>query len=423
MPTEKPRSNRLVTLRPGEGRPFALSALHAFLLLAAYYVVRPLRDEISSEDAGSVHLLWTATFVATLIAVWIYSWTASRLRRGVFVPLAYRAFGAALVALAVALLVSPAERSPWLERAFYLWASVFPVFTVSVLWSLLADLWSSEAAKRLYGLISVGASFGALGGAWLTRHLIGRLEPGHLMLVAVLLLELAARCARALDRGGARRSGEPAPFGGGFASGLRTILRSRYLLGIAAFLTLHSSVGSFFNLQLYRYLQEAIADRAERTQLLATLDIWVTSLELGMQALVFHRLVGRAGLGASLLAMPLFSFAGLVAFGLAPTLGMLVVLQVLRRASNFGLTKPAREALFTVVPREPKYKAKAFIDTVVYRGSDSAFAWGTEGIERLGLTLASVSWIAAPFGAAWVLLAIGLGRAAERRAAAGAEPA
>jgi AAA family ATP:ADP antiporter len=367
--------------------------------------------------------------VATLLATTLYSWAASRWRRGVFIPLAYRCFELSLLALCVSLLQSdPAQRSVWLERTFYVWASVFPVFTVSVCWSLMADLFDSEQAKRLFGFIAVGGSLGALAGSRLTGLLAGHVEPAHVMLLAIALLELATQCARRLDRFQARPAaqqagdGAQAPLGGAVFSGLAVLLRSRYLLGIALFLVLHSTVGTFLNLQQYKYLQEALPDRAERTALLASMDSWVVGIELVMQCTLFHRMVGRLGLISTLIVMPLASLAGFVALGAVPTLGMLVVIQVLRRAANFGLTKPAREALFTVVSREDKYKAKAFIDTVVYRGMDMGVSWALEGVV---LGLATLALIGAPLAGAWTALAVWLGLRSERlaRAPAAAPPA
>jgi AAA family ATP:ADP antiporter len=422
---------RLVGVRPGEGALLLLSAAYFFLILAAYYALRPLREAIGAEDRDHLNWLWTGTFVAVLAAVPAYSAVARRRRRGALLPLVYRFFALNLFAFwGAMLLFEPAARI-WVDRGFYVWTSVFNLLAVSMLWSLMADVFQSGQAKRLFGIVAAGGTLGGILGSGLSLFLVRAVEPAHLLLVSLVLLEGAARCVLALDRrvSSAARAGSGAvdpdqtrisaqPIGGGVWTGIATVFRSPYLLGISAYLLLFTTTSSFLYFEQAHVVGRAITDPAERAALFSGIDLAVNVLALFGQLFLAGRAMRRLGVALTLAALPALTGAGFLALGALQTLAVLVVFQVARRAGNFVLAKPAREVLFTVVGREEKYKSKAFVDTVVYRGGDLASAWVFDGLlPRLGL--AGIALLAAPVSGAWLLVGLWLGRRQERRARLG----
>ncbi|NIP57289.1 MAG: MFS transporter, partial [Gemmatimonadetes bacterium] len=191
---------KVVDARDEEVKAMLWATAYGFFILFAYYILRPVRDEISSADRGNLQVLWTAVFFVMLGAVPLYSWVASRLRRGVFVPLANRFFIACLVGFYLALYLLPPEARPWIDRVFYVWTSVFALFVVTVFWGFIADLFKNEQGRRLFGFIAVGSSLGGLAGSGLTSVAAELVPTFALLLLSCVPLELASWCARILDR-------------------------------------------------------------------------------------------------------------------------------------------------------------------------------------------------------------------------------
>lgn len=418
---------RLVDVRPGEGSALAWSFAYFFFLLSGYYVLRPLRDEMGIAG-GIENLPWvfTATFAAMLVAVPLFGAIASRYSRRIFVPLVYYFFIGNMALFYV--LFHWSEATPWVSRAFFVWVSVYNLFVVSVFWSVMADLYRNEQARRLFGFIAAGGSVGAMVGPLLTAVLVSRIGPVDLLLLSLLLLGFATVCvhrllawARQSDRAIVNAS-DDRPMGGGVLAGMRLVATSPYLLGVCLFVLLYTSLSTFLYFEQAHIVKQSFADASARTRTFALIDLTVNMLTVGMQLLVAGQIMSRFPLAVALSLLPITAIIGFSVLALAPTLAVLVVFQVLRRAGNYALTRPAREVLFTVVGRETKYKAKNFIDTVVYRGGDAASGWAFGLLSAAGLSLAALAWSAVPLALAWLLTALALGRSHERRKSAAGPP-
>jgi len=391
---------------------------YGFLIMFSYYILRAVRDEISSADRGNLQILWTAVFFVMLLAVPLYSWIASRWSRGVFVPLANRFFIACLVGFWLCLVFLPEGARPWIDRVFYVWSSVFALFVVTIFWGFMADCFDNSQGKRLFAFIAVGSSIGGMAGSAATAALAEWVPTFSLLLLACVPLEAASWCAGVLHRrfgtGNVRTAGEAGRAIGGTAwSGMQAVFSSPYLLGIAAFIALMTFVSTILYFQQAHLVAEAFSDRGERTAFFAKVDLLVNVLTLAFQVYLTARIVKWLGVGLALALVPLAMTAGFVAFWLYPTLAVLVVLQVIYRAGRYGVAKPAREILWTVVSRQDKYKAKPFLDAAVYRGGDLVSGWIYAGLAALGMTVGAISLAAAPVAALWVLLGFRLGRREE----------
>ena len=411
--------NRIVSLRSGEGAALVWSFVYFFCLLASYTMLRPLREEMGIQG-GVENLQWmfTATFVAMLVCVPIFGWAAARFPRRKLLPAVYLFFIFNLL-LFFALLKStvPVE---YVARAFFIWVSVFNLFVVSVFWSFMADLFTNEQARRLFGFIAAGGSAGAFAGPALTAQIAVPLGAINLLPVSAFLLAVTLVCIARLSRGAHERREAKQAIGGGILDGVRALLRSRYLLGICAYIVLYSALSTFLYFEQAHIVKNAIADSDERTRLFALVDVSVNVLALTVQLLLTGRLIMRFGVASALALAPALAAASFAGLAIFPTLAVLLVFQVVHRAVNHAVAKPAREILFTVVSREQKYKSKNFIDTVVYRGGDAVSGWIFAGLTAMGLGLSSVSMIAVPVALVWLLSGIQLGRRQEKLVQPGA---
>jgi AAA family ATP:ADP antiporter len=436
-------SERVVALRPGEGRALAWSFTYFFCLLAGYYVLRPLRDEMGiAGGVRNLQWLFTATFVAMLAAVPVFGAMVARLPRRRFIPLVYHFFVANIAIFWLLLTLDVGKVH--VARVFFVWISVFNLFAVSVFWSFMADLFASEQGKRLFGFIAAGGSAGALLGPALTVGLAVPLGPVNLLFVAALFLELAVLCARQLESAAmsagraqpaptlepaaAAATMQPAPpaqaaaLGGGWLAGIGMVLRSPYLAGIALWVFLLSLAGTFLYFQQANIVAAASDDPAVRTRIFATIDLAIGILTIIVQFFATGRLIARFGVGRAAAALPLVFFLGFLALAFTPMLLVVIAFQAIQRTANFALSNPAREVLFTVLEREEKYKAKNVIDIVVFRGADAASGWLFAVLRGAGLELSTISLATVPLAGAWLVLALALGRAQERRAGPGVPP-
>lgn len=411
--------NKFVDIRDeNELKGLLWGTSYGFFIMTAYYILRPVRDEISSADRGNLQILWTVVFLVMLVAVPLYSWAASRWPRRIFVPLANRFFIACLVGFWLALVFLPADARPWIDRVFYVWTSVFALFVVTVFWGLMADCFSNNQGKRLFAFIAMGSSLGAMVGSSLTAVLAEWVATFSLLLIACVPLEIATWCGAVLNRrfatGDVLGSNEKdKAIQGNAWSGMRAVFSSPYLAGIAAFIALMTFVSTMLYFQQANLVYEAIADRGERTAFYAKIDLAVNVLTLVFQLYLTARIVRWLGIGVTLAAIPVAMAAGFFALGVWPTLAVLVVVQVIYRAGRYGLTKPAREMLWTVLSREDKYKAKPFLDAAVYRGGDLVSGWIYAGLAAVGLSIGAIALVAAPVAGVWAVLAVRLGRKEE----------
>jgi len=387
---------------------------YGFFIMISYYILRAVRDEISSADRGNLQILWTAVFLVMLVAVPLYSWAASKWSRGVFVPLANRFFITCLIVFWLCLALMPEAARPWIDRVFYVWTSVFALFVVTVFWGFLADCFDNGQAKRMFAFIAVGSSAGGIIGSSITATLAEAMPTFSLLLIACIPLEIASWCALVLHRrfatGGVQVEGESGrAIAGNAWTGMKAVFASPYLMGIAAFIALMTFASTMLYFQQANLVAEAFSDRGVRTAFFARIDLAVSVLTILFQIYLTARIVKWLGVGLTLAMVPIAVAAGFVALGLYPTLAVLVVVQVAYRAGRYGLTKPAREMLWTVLGREEKYKAKPFLDAAVYRGGDLLSGWIYTGLAAIGLSIGAIALVAAPIAGIWALLGLKLG--------------
>ncbi len=424
---------RVVAVRPGEAQALLWSFAYFFCLLAGYYVLRPLRDEMGiAGGVRNLPWLFTATFFVMLAVVPVFGAVVARLPRRRFIPLVYHFF---VLNIAIFwLLLTLDIGAVHVARVFFVWISVFNLFAVSVFWSFMADLYASEQGKRLFGFIAAGGSAGALLGPAVTVGLAVPLGHVNLLIVAALLLEAAVLCAARLEAAAPRvkaeapaaaaptRQPETAGMGGGWLAGISLLLRSSYLAGIAFWVALLSLAGTFLYFQQANIVAAASDDPAVRTRIFATIDLAVGILTLLVQFLATGRLIARFGAGPAAAFLPAVFCLGFLALWITPALWVVIAFQAAQRAANFAISNPAREVLFTVLEREEKYKAKNVIDLVVFRGADAVSGWLFSALRGIGLELGAISLATVPVTAAWLALALALGRVHERRTRAPATP-
>jgi AAA family ATP:ADP antiporter len=410
---------RLLLATPAERRAALWSFAYFFSLLAAYYVLRPLRDQ--TAIAGGVNALpwlFSATFLTLLVAQPLYGALVARLPRRRFIAFVHHFFAFNLAAFWLLLMLGIEPVT--MARVFFVWVSVFNLFAVAVFWSFMADLFDSEQGKRLFGFIGAGGTAGGLLGPVLTIALAGPLGPANLLLVALVLLEVAVLCVHRLERTAPGESQQPRHdervIGGSAFSALPEIARSPYLLGVAAWVSLLSFGATVLYVAQAHLVAAGVQGAAAQTRVFAGVDLAVGLLTLATQVFATGRLLERFGTGLAIGALPVVYLVGFACLGLSPTLGVVLVFQVAQRWMNFAIANPARQVLFTVVGRDAKYKAKNFIDTVVYRASDALYAWLFDSLQAIGLKLGAVALAALPVAAAWLVLAAALGRMHERRA-------
>ena len=413
-------AGRFGALRPAtaaERRAALWSFAYFFALLAAYYVLRPLRDQMAI--AGGVQRLpwlFTATFATLLVAQPIYGALVGRLPRQRFIAIVYHFFALNLAAFWLLLTLEIAAIE--VARVFFVWVSVFSLFAVAVFWSFMADLFDSEQGKRLFGFIGAGGTIGALLGPAITIVLAEPLGPRNLLLVALVLLELAVFCVRRLEgtaTASAPRHDAGEVVGGGAFAAIPEIVRSPYLLGLAAWACLLSFGATIVYFAQANVVAADVHGAAAQTRIFASVDLAVGILTLATQVFATGRFLGRFGVGVASAVLPGVFVVGFAALAIAPTLAVVLSFQVAQRWGNFAIANPARQVFFTVVGREEKYKAKSFIDVVVYRGSDALWGWLYESAHAIGLKLGAIALMAIPVAAAWLALSAALGRMHERR--------
>jgi AAA family ATP:ADP antiporter len=396
------------------------SFAYFFTLLAGYYVLRPLRDQMGI--AGGVRALpwlFTATFVTLLVAQPIYGLLVAKLPRARFIPIVYHFFVANLVLFWVLLTAGIAIVS--VARVFFVWVSVFNLFAVAVFWSFMADLFSSEQGKRLFGFIGAGGTAGALLGPIITIGLSVPIGPTNLLIVAIVFLELAIFCVYRLENAATSRQRVEAkelPVGGTVFAALTELVRSPYLLGVAIWVSLLSFGATILYFEQANVVAATVRGAGAQTRIFASIDLAVGLLTLATQVSVTAQLLKRFGTGRAAGALPAVYILGFATLALVPTLTTVIVFQVVQRWMNFAIANPARQVFFTVVGREEKYKAKNLIDVVIYRGSDALYGWVFDILQTLGLNHAAIALVSLPVAAGWFALSIVLGRTQEYRAAA-----
>ena len=402
-----------------------LSWLYIFCVLSSYYILRPIRDEMGvAGGVENLQWLFTGTLVGMILVNPPFAALVAKLPRVRFIAITYRFFIANLLIFVLLLHLATAEQHIWVGRLFFIWTSVFNLFVVSVFWALMVDVFDSEQGKRLFGFIAAGATLGGIAGSSITASLAKDVPATYLLLGSAILLEAAvfsvrrlARLSDALRQRPAAQSGESL-IGGNILSGLTHAFKSPYLVNVSVYILLFAITSTFLYFQQAEIARQSFADRGARTAFFARVDLWVNILTLGAQLFLTGRILRAIGVGLTLAMLPALSILGFGTLAMTPTIAVLVVYQVLRRAGNFAFARPTREVLFTVVPREDKYKAKSFIDTVIYRTGDQVGAWSYAALGFLGLAMTGISIVAIPISIAWLLNGLWLGRKQEGMAAA-----
>ncbi|HEY0153263.1 MAG TPA: MFS transporter [Longimicrobium sp.] len=422
---------RFAQIRREEVAPVLASALTFFFILTALMVLRPAREALGMQRGiETVRWLFVGTAVVTLALNPVFGMLVSRTRRLVFINATLLFFAASLLVFYALLVMAPAAIGETSGMVFFVWFSVFNLFAIMVFWGLMADRFSLEQSKRLFGVIAVGGTLGAIAGPWLASRLAEPLGTAGLLLVAAVSLVLAALSVRAVARLQPERARPAAPgdpqapplvderavIGGSAWEGLRAVFRSPYLLGIAAYVLTMAVIATFLyftRLQMVAALGEGLD---MRTTVFARMDLYVQLTTLVLQALVAGKLMKHVGVPVTLALLPVTAALGFVGLALVASLAALAAFQAAFNAVDRAIMRPARETLFTVVSRADKYKSKAFIDTFVYRGGDVVGAQVEGVLGRLGMGLAALISVAVPLAFAWAVLGVWLGRRQERQA-------
>ena len=399
------------------------SAVTFGALLAASSVARPVRDALALDgNPDQIPWLFTGTFAAMVVVVPVWGTVVVKNPR-TLVPRAFHFFaGCALVFFA---LMHQGVAPLATGRVFYVWSAVFNMIVVSAFWSLLADLFDPDTAKKLYGPITAGGTIGAFAGPALTRFSLEYIDVPDLLLVLTGFLELAVIGVHQVRRYGTRlaigtaheQPLPPDPF-----AGLKRILENRFLAAIAGFVLCTSTAATFLYLAQAGIVKTGLHDRHARTEFFATVDTWTQAVTFVVQLVIARPLLRWLGPGILLCMLPLVQCGSIVALVTAPTLVTLAIVQVTSKTVQHGINRPARELLFTVVSRDDKYRAKNVIDTLVLRFGDFGASWLYTGLVAMSAGAGILTLAAIPLTAGWLVLALALGAGFRRRASAQETP-
>lgn len=413
---------RLFGVERHEAGAVVAGLLMFFLLFTGYFMLRPVRETMGiAGGVNSLQWLFTGTFFATLAALPLFGWLASRVRRRHILPWVYAFFALNLIAFAVSFAAQP--DNAWIARGFYIWLSVYNLLAISLAWSVLADVFVVPQAKRLFALMAGGASFGGLTGPLLGTLLVAPIGHAGLLLLSAALLMGSAGAAMWLQRWRDRQPALAAnavetravPLGGNPFDGASAVFKSPYLMGIAAFVILLASANTFLYFEQAKLVAETFTDRTRQTQVFGLIDTVVQTLAILTQVFLTGRIAQRLGVGVLLAAVPVVVAAGFLWLAFAPVFAVFVVVMVVRRAGEYALVRPGREMLYTVLPADQKYKAKNFIDTVVYRGGDAISGWVKRGLDLIGEHPSLAMFIGSGLALVWAATGGWLGRQQRQR--------
>lgn len=407
-------------IKEREVKAVVFSFLFVVVLMSAYYILRPVRDAMASDwTDAEVSWLWTLNFFISTVIVALYGIMVSKFRFRLLVPAMYGIFAGSFIIFYV--LGSIYEDRILIDKAFYVWVSVFSLFHISVFWSFMSELFSKEQSSRLFGVIAVGASVGGLIGPSITAIFSVSLGTDKLMLIASTMLLipipiiffLQSLKTKELNNEVLNTSISNQSIGGNPLAGFKMFFSNPYLLSIGVFILLYTGISSFVYFELKNLLSDF--SRPERSVIWAQMDLAVNILAISTGLFATGRIVTRFGMPATIAMVPIIICIGLLILAISPLLGVVMILQIVRRAGNYAVTRPAREMLFTLVNQETRFKAKPVIDIVAYRGGDMITAWLFTGLTQgLGLGLAAVAAIGAGIAGLWTLVGIYLGRWFER---------
>jgi len=422
------RVARLLHVEPDEIAPATAGFAMFFLLFAGYFLLRPVRETMGiAGGVENLQWLFTGTFVATLAALPLFGWIASRVRRRRIVYWLFGFFATNLLAFALGFLARPDDI--WLARAFYIWLSMFNLVAISAAWSVLADLFAPTEARRLFALMASGASLGGLAGPLMGVLLVAAIGHAGLLTLSALLLIGSASCVRRLQgwrdahpQSRAQSIQGRQPLGGNPLAGAIEVMRSPYLLGIALYVVLLASVSTFLYFDQARLVEAAYPLKTDQTRVFGAIDVVVQALAIVSQLFITGRLAQRLGIGVLLVAVPVLTAAGFLWLTVAPTFVVLAMVMVVRRSGEYAFVRPGREMLYTVVAPQEKYKAKNFNDTVVYRGADAVSGWVKTAVDLLARQPGVAMVLGAIVALGWALTGSALARRQRALEASGGAP-
>ena len=408
----------LVEIEPYESRAAGLAFLCNFVLLACYYILRPVRDTMATVfGVDQLQHLFTLTFIATLVCAPLFAALASKLKLTRLLPGIFWCW--LFNVLIFYFLFKHAPENRWIAGAYYVWFSVTNLFMISVFWSLMVDLFSSTQATRLFAFIAAAGSIGAIAGPLITRICVSVVEVSGLLLIAaaglglvIVLIHLLMRehqnlinntsstAATKLDR----------HLGGNLLDGFRAVFKSSYMLNQAAFMLLMTWIATIAYFLQTDWVTKSFSALSERTQAIADIDLVVNICSALVLLLGLSRFVQRFGVTSSLILNPLLMIMAFIGVALSPSLLMIQGMQIVRRVSQYAIARPSREICFTVVSHENRYKAKNVIDTVVYRFGDVSAAWMQTGLNVIGLGFTGTIALGLAASGAWGVIAVKLGR-------------
>jgi AAA family ATP:ADP antiporter len=419
---------RYAKVEPRESAAVIAAFFLFFFVLGSYFAVRPVRETIATLlGRDRVADLWLYTAIFSIAIVPIYGWLVARVRRSLLLPWIY-----GLVALILAVLgffIGNDEGNLAVGTFFYVWISVLNLMLVSVFWSFLLEMFSSEQTKRLFGFIAAGGTLGALIGPLTTRLVVDSVGNAGVLYVGTAGFVGAILCQRILlgiwnreqdaaDAAQAAASGRAAPaagardrgVGGNPFAGISLVLKSPYLLGIALFVTLLSAVNTFLYFEQLRIVSETFTDTTRRTEVFANIDFVVQSLTILSQLFLTGRIASKLGVRALLTLLPVVMIGGFMLLAAFNVFGVIALVLIARRWGEYAFIRPGREMLFSRLDTETKYKAKNFIDVPVYRAADYVGAQAKTALDAFGAVgPAGVALVGAALAAAWAVVGWSLG--------------
>ena len=407
----------VANVEPEETTAVVVSFVYFALLMGSYFVVRPVRDAMGTVyGVKNLQELYTGTFAASFVLAPAYAWLASRIRLTTFLPWVYGFIAVTMVGFFGLFETVEQQQDRWVAALFFIWVSTFNVLIISVFWSLMADTFSRGQAKRLFGFIAAGGTVGTIGGPALAASLVDTVGTNALMLISAAGFTITAYLVRVLERekqklvdaGEGQRTTLNRTLAGNPFEGFTLLFRSRYLLMIALFILLMTTISTIIYFQLGDLITRAFESREARTRAYALIDLAVNGSTVFLQLFGTGRLIERYGVATGLLLNPVIMVVAFLAVAFSPVLLVLGSIQVVRRFAEYAIAKPSREMLFTVVDQESKYKAKNVIDTVVYRFGDVTSAWASAAVLPYGVAGLAVAGLV--MSACWFPIAYALGK-------------
>ena len=427
----------LRTLVPTKNRQEVIALLIAglcfFCVLASYYVIRPIREQFASAAGGSqaLPLLYSLVFATMLLLTPIYGALVSRFSRRIFVPLIYAFFVLCLLGMGPFFRFSTDLALN--AKVFYVWVSIFNLFVVSIFWSCMADVFDPEQSKRLYGFVALGGTSGAIAGPLLAKQFVLSVGLNGLYLIATAFLAVALICLLTLfarapsaklqqvsPEGDTEKQVSPggdtdkqvsperepttnvseAALGGSMWEGAIAAFSNPFVRRMALLLLCADGVATILYSNLSDYAKSAFTDAVAKTEFFATVDLWTNCLMIGLQVFAVRWLLSKAGAGRAMAWPNIFNVCVLLGIAIYADAAMIAVGLIITRGGGYGLVNPARESLFTRVSRDVRFKAKAFVDTVVWRGGDLIMVTMVAALVNLGAGVGTFGVIAAGFALA-----------------------